>query len=46
LAFSLNYREGDRTLTDEEVEPVHQKIREALVKQFKVTLLILLALFF
>ncbi|MEM8637565.1 MAG: phenylalanine--tRNA ligase subunit beta [Cyanobacteria bacterium P01_G01_bin.54] len=38
LAFSLAYRAGDRTLTDEDVEPVHQKIREALVKQFEVTL--------
>lgn len=38
LAFSLVYRTGDRTLTDTEVEPVHNKIREALVKQFHVTL--------
>ncbi|NEO83134.1 MAG: phenylalanine--tRNA ligase subunit beta [Spirulina sp. SIO3F2] len=38
LAFSLAYRAGDRTLTDEDVEPVHQKIRKALVKQFGVTL--------
>ena len=38
LAFSLFYRAGDRTLTDAEVEPVHNKIREALVEQFSVTL--------
>ncbi|MGB0562879.1 MAG: phenylalanine--tRNA ligase subunit beta [Spirulinaceae cyanobacterium] len=38
LAFSLAYRASDRTLTDADVEPVHQKIREALVKEFAVTL--------
>ncbi|HAC66167.1 MAG TPA: phenylalanine--tRNA ligase subunit beta [Cyanothece sp. UBA12306] len=38
LAFSLAYRAGDRTLTDGDVEPVHDKIRNALVKQFDVTL--------
>nr|MDJ0730183.1 phenylalanine--tRNA ligase subunit beta [Crocosphaera sp.] len=38
LAFSLAYRSCDRTLTDEDVEPVHDKIRQALVKQFDVTL--------
>ncbi|MGD2182829.1 phenylalanine--tRNA ligase subunit beta [Lusitaniella coriacea] len=38
LAFSLSYRTRDRTLTDEEVEPVHQKIRSALIEQFQVTL--------
>lgn len=38
LAFSLAYRASDRTLTDEEVEPVHQKIRNALVEKFHVTL--------
>ncbi|MGK7953308.1 MAG: phenylalanine--tRNA ligase subunit beta [Xenococcaceae cyanobacterium] len=38
LAFSLVYRSLDRTLKDEEVEPVHQKVRNALVKQFNVTL--------
>jgi phenylalanyl-tRNA synthetase beta chain len=37
LAFSLKYRASDRTLTDEEVEPMHQKIRDALVEQFQVT---------
>ncbi|ACK66832.1 phenylalanyl-tRNA synthetase, beta subunit [Rippkaea orientalis PCC 8801] len=38
LAFSLAYRASDRTLTDGDVEPVHDKIRNALVKQFEVTL--------
>ncbi|WP_013322176.1 phenylalanine--tRNA ligase subunit beta [Gloeothece verrucosa] len=38
LAFSLAYRVGDRTLTDTEVDPVHNQIREALVEEFKVTL--------
>ncbi|HEY9638403.1 MAG TPA: phenylalanine--tRNA ligase subunit beta [Coleofasciculaceae cyanobacterium] len=38
LAFRLTYRAGDRTLTDEEVEPVHQKVREALVEKFGVSL--------
>ncbi|MEL6320317.1 MAG: phenylalanine--tRNA ligase subunit beta [Cyanobacteria bacterium J06626_14] len=33
LAFRLVYRAADRTLTDEDVEPVHQKVRDALVKQ-------------
>lgn len=38
LAFSLVYRVGDRTLTDEEIEPVHQKVREVLMNDFEVTL--------
>ncbi|MBF2035982.1 MAG: phenylalanine--tRNA ligase subunit beta [Leptolyngbyaceae cyanobacterium T60_A2020_046] len=38
LAFRLVYRALDRTLTDEDVEPVHQKVRAALEKQFQVTL--------
>ncbi|NEO29876.1 MAG: phenylalanine--tRNA ligase subunit beta [Symploca sp. SIO3C6] len=38
LAFRLVYRASDRTLTDQEVEPVHQKVREALVEKFGVTL--------
>ncbi|AFY75521.1 phenylalanyl-tRNA synthetase, beta subunit [Pleurocapsa sp. PCC 7327] len=38
LAFSLAYRSSDRTLTDAEVEPVHNKIREALVERFNVLL--------
>lgn len=38
LAFSIAYRASDRNLTDEEIEPVHQKIRETLSEQFQVTL--------
>ena len=38
LAFRLNYRAIARTLTDEEVEEVHDKVRKALVEQFNVTL--------
>lgn len=38
LAFRLVYRATDKTLTDEEIEPVHQKVRAALEKQFKVSL--------
>jgi phenylalanyl-tRNA synthetase beta chain len=38
LAFSLAYRASDRTLTDAEVEPVHNKIREVLVERFNVSL--------
>jgi phenylalanyl-tRNA synthetase beta chain len=38
LAFSLIYRSSDRTLTDEDVEPVHQKVCDTLVKEFEVTL--------
>ncbi|MGG6296131.1 phenylalanine--tRNA ligase subunit beta [Leptolyngbya sp. AN02str] len=38
LAFRLVYRAGDRTLTDEDVEPVHQKVREALEEKFQVSL--------
>lgn len=38
LAFRLVYRALDRTLTDEDIEPVHQKVRKALEKQFQVAL--------
>ncbi|TAE61616.1 MAG: phenylalanine--tRNA ligase subunit beta [Nostocales cyanobacterium] len=38
LAFRLVYRAGDRTLTDNDVEPVHNKVREALVEKFGVSL--------
>jgi len=38
LAFRLIYRERDRTLTDAEVEPVHQKVRESLIEKFHVNL--------
>ncbi len=38
LAFRLVYRASDRTLTEEEIEPKQQKVREALAKQFQVDL--------
>ncbi|MEH2458048.1 phenylalanine--tRNA ligase subunit beta [Nostoc sp.] len=38
LAFRLIYRASDRTLTEGEVEPVHNKVREALVEKFGVNL--------
>jgi phenylalanyl-tRNA synthetase beta chain len=38
LAFRLVYRASDRTLTDAEIEPKQQKVREALVKEFFVDL--------
>ncbi|KST66467.1 phenylalanine--tRNA ligase subunit beta [Mastigocoleus testarum] len=38
LAFRLIYRAEDRTLTDTEVEPVHQKVRDTLVEKFGVEL--------
>ncbi|MEW6492407.1 MAG: phenylalanine--tRNA ligase subunit beta [Cyanobacteriota bacterium] len=38
LAFRLIYRASDRTLTDEEIEPVHQQVRESLVEKFGVNL--------
>jgi phenylalanyl-tRNA synthetase beta chain len=38
LAFRLIYRASDRTLTDTEVEPVHNKVREALMEKFGVSL--------
>ncbi|MFB2921427.1 phenylalanine--tRNA ligase subunit beta [Aerosakkonema funiforme] len=38
LAFRLIYRATDRTLTDEDVESVHGKVREALRDKFNVTL--------
>lgn len=38
LAFRLVYRQSNRTLTDAEVEPVHQKVREFLVEKFNVNL--------
>jgi phenylalanyl-tRNA synthetase beta chain len=33
VAFSLTYRSDDRTLTDEEVTPVHNRVLEQLKKQ-------------
>ncbi len=38
LAFRLIYRSNDRTLTDADVEPVHQKVRDTLVEKFGVSL--------
>jgi phenylalanyl-tRNA synthetase beta chain len=38
LAFRLVYRSADQTLQDKDVDPVHQKVRQVLEKQFKVTL--------
>lgn len=38
LAFRLTYRAGDRTLTEGDVEPVHQQVREALEEKFQVEL--------
>ena len=38
LAFNLVYRTSDRTLTDADVDPVQQKVRETLVEKFGVTL--------
>jgi len=38
LAFRLLYRASDRTLTDAEVDPIHQKVRSALEEKFNVTL--------
>lgn len=38
LAFRLVYRADDRTLTDEDIEPVHQKVRDVLVDRFRVEL--------
>ncbi|MCS6812620.1 MAG: phenylalanine--tRNA ligase subunit beta [Cyanobacteria bacterium] len=38
LAFRLVYRADDRTLTDGDIEPIHQQIRDALVEKFRVEL--------
>ncbi|MBW4691313.1 MAG: phenylalanine--tRNA ligase subunit beta [Lyngbya sp. HA4199-MV5] len=38
LAFRLLYRADDRTLKDEDIDPVHQQVREALVDKFRVDL--------
>lgn len=38
LAFRLIYRVSDRTLTDTDVDPVQEKIRNALVDKLKVSL--------
>lgn len=38
LAFRLVYRTNDRTLTDADVNPVHQAVRDALIDRFQVEL--------
>jgi phenylalanyl-tRNA synthetase beta chain len=38
LAIRSIYRAADRTLTDAEIEPLQQKIRDVLVEKFRVTL--------
>jgi phenylalanyl-tRNA synthetase beta chain len=38
LAFRLIYRAGDRTLTDEDIDPIHQNVREVLEEKFQVSL--------
>ena len=38
LAFRLVYRAGDRTLTEAEIEPVHQQVRETLEERFQAAL--------
>ncbi len=34
LAFRLKYQEGDRTLTDREVNQLHQKVADLLVERY------------
>ena len=38
LAFRLVYRASDRTLTDVDINPVHQKVRDLLEEKFQATL--------
>ncbi|MEL6854749.1 MAG: phenylalanine--tRNA ligase subunit beta [Cyanobacteria bacterium J06607_13] len=38
LAFRLVYRSSDRTLSDKDIDPVHQKVRAALEKAYNVKL--------
>jgi phenylalanyl-tRNA synthetase beta chain len=38
LAFRMVYRASDHTLTDAEVNPIHQRIRDALEEKFQVSL--------
>ena len=38
LAFRLVYRASDRTLTDKDIDPVHEKVRKGLEKAYKVSL--------
>ena len=37
-AFRLRYRGKNETLTDDKIQPAHEKVRQALVKQFKAEL--------
>ena len=37
-AFRLRYRDKDQTLTDEMIQPVHDKVRAALQKSFQAEL--------
>ncbi len=38
LAFRLVYRACDRTLTDADINPIHQKVRDLLEEKFQATL--------
>ena len=38
LAFRLVYRASDRTLTDADINPVHQKVRDLLEEKFQAAL--------
>ncbi|MEX0267732.1 phenylalanine--tRNA ligase subunit beta [Leptolyngbyaceae cyanobacterium UHCC 1019] len=38
LAFRLVYRSSDRTLTEDDINPIQQKVRETLVEKFRVDL--------
>jgi phenylalanyl-tRNA synthetase beta chain len=38
LAFRLVYRAHDRTLTDEDIQPLQARVREVLVEKFQATL--------
>ena len=38
VAFTLTYRDKDKTLTDEDVAPVHGKVLEALKEKFNAVL--------
>ena len=38
LAFRLVYRSSDRTLTDADINPIHQKVRDVLEEKFQATL--------
>jgi len=38
LAFRLIYRSRDKTLTDSDIQPIHQQVRETLVEKFQATL--------